>query len=332
MAGCGGDDDNRAVAPGRFHCAARSICVLSASSERVVGPFLLKRALHSRRGPTLLSLPLCRPSPTCPEIPLSSCPPGATAGDAAVLRRALGLDRPMSCPEYLGFLSRAIRGDLGQSIRYRASNLQLILGRLPATLLLTSIALLLALLVALPVGVMSALHRNGPIDAFGKLVALVGQAVPFFWMALMLILLFSLRLDLFPTSGYGTFAHVVLPAVTLSLGPMARMMRLLRASMLEVLSLDYVRTAHQRAPRERRRCQARPSERLATSRDGSRAANRNVAQRGRHHRKHFRVAGATGARAASRVGIVHRPGPGPGRGISVWMARMDFSADCAEDW
>lgn len=176
-------------------------------------------------------------------------PPGATKEDADVLRRALGLDKPVYV-QYLAFLSRVVRGDLGQSIRYRSPNLPLILGRLPATMLLTLAALTLALVVALPIGVLSAVHRNGPVDSFGRLVALGGQAIPFFWLALMLILIFSLRLDLVPTSGYGTIAHLVLPAVTLSMGPMARMMRLLRASMLEVLNQDYVRTARAKGLRE----------------------------------------------------------------------------------
>jgi peptide/nickel transport system permease protein len=176
-------------------------------------------------------------------------PPGASKADEDILRAALGLDKPIHV-QYLHFLRRAARGDFGKSIRYDVSNMSLILNRLPATIQLTLTALGIALAIGMPIGILSAVDRNGPIDFIGRLLALSGQAIPFFWLALMLILLFSLRLDLLPTSGYGTIAHVILPSITLAMMPLARITRLLRASMLEVLGEDYVRTARAKGLRE----------------------------------------------------------------------------------
>jgi ABC-type dipeptide/oligopeptide/nickel transport system permease component len=166
----------------------------------------------------------------------------ATEHDLAVLRHQLGYDAPAPV-RYARFLWQAIHGDLGTSLRYHLPALPLVLDRLPATLELSVAALGLALVVAVPAGIMSAYQPNSPIDQVGRAITLIGQAVPLFWLGIMLILICSVRLHLFPAAGKGGWSHLVLPAVTLGLYPMARIARLLRSSMLEALDQDYVRTA-----------------------------------------------------------------------------------------
>jgi len=121
--------------------------------------------------------------------------------------------------------------------------MDLVLERLPATFQLAGAGLLLALCVAIPAGIISALKRNTAIDYFSTVVALLGQAMPTFWLGIMLILVFSVRLNWLPSSGRGDIQHLVLPAVTLGLFTTARITRLTRSGMLEVLGQDYIRTA-----------------------------------------------------------------------------------------
>jgi peptide/nickel transport system permease protein len=169
-------------------------------------------------------------------------PPTATEEDRARFARQLGLDRPLHV-QYGVFLQRGLQGDFGQSLRYSQPALPLVLERLPATLELTLAALVVSLVVAIPAGVISAVRRNSPTDTLTMLGALFGQSMPVFWLGIMLILLFSVRLEVFPTSGRGTLAHLVLPAVTLGLYSTARVTRLVRAGMLEVIGQEYIRTA-----------------------------------------------------------------------------------------
>lgn len=169
-------------------------------------------------------------------------PPNATEEDRARFAHELGLDRPLPV-QYGVFLQRAIAGDFGRSLRYNQPALRLVAERLPATLELALAALVVSLVVAIPSGVISAVRRNTTVDNLTMLGALFGQSMPVFWLGIILILVFSVRLELFPTSGRGTFAHLVLPAVTLGLYSTARVTRLVRAGMLEVISQDYVRTA-----------------------------------------------------------------------------------------
>jgi peptide/nickel transport system permease protein len=121
--------------------------------------------------------------------------------------------------------------------------MQLVLERLPATFQLAGAGLLLALCLAIPAGIISAVKRNTAIDYFSTVVALLGQAMPTFWLGIMLILVFSVRLNWLPSSGRGGLQHLVLPAVTLGLFTTARITRLTRSGMLEVLGQDYIRTA-----------------------------------------------------------------------------------------
>jgi ABC-type dipeptide/oligopeptide/nickel transport system permease component len=157
-------------------------------------------------------------------------------------RRALGLDRPLP-QQFVIYLSRAAAGDLGTSLRHNRPVAQLIGERLPRTMLLAAAALALALVIAIPAGIVSALRRGTLVDRLAMVLAVAGQAVPIFWLALMLIWLFAVRLEWLPVFGSGTVLHLVLPAVSLSTIVLGRLARLVRSSMLEVLEQDYVRTA-----------------------------------------------------------------------------------------
>jgi peptide/nickel transport system permease protein len=169
-------------------------------------------------------------------------PPGATAEQIAKFKSDWGFDDPISV-QYWRFLSRAVHGDFGNSLRHGQPALPLIWDRLPATLQLTVTAMLLAICLAVPLGVLSATHRGSPFDLFAMLVALLGQSLPNFWLAIMMILLFAVTLGWLPTSGRGGPEHVVMPAVAIAISLMALLTRLVRSTMLEVLSEDYVRTA-----------------------------------------------------------------------------------------
>jgi ABC-type dipeptide/oligopeptide/nickel transport system permease component len=174
----------------------------------------------------------------------------ASLEDKQQLRAYLGLDRPL-IEQYLSFVAKAARGDLGFSFVQHTQVSDLILERLPATLELAAVGFVLALLIALPLGVIIALKRNSFTDYLVSGLALVGQASPGFWIGLMLVALFAVELRWLPVSGSGTAAHCVLPAVTLALQSAARLTRLVRASMINVLNADYVRTARAKGLRER---------------------------------------------------------------------------------
>jgi ABC-type dipeptide/oligopeptide/nickel transport system permease component len=157
-------------------------------------------------------------------------------------RHALGFDRPL--PEQFARWSiRAARGDLGVSLRSHRPVAGLIAERLPATVELTVAALLIAVVIAIPAGIVSAVNRGTWIDSVAMAGAVAGQALPVFWLALLLIAFFGVHLRWLPVYGHGTLAHLVLPAVSLSTIVLGRLARLVRSSMLEVLGQDYVRTA-----------------------------------------------------------------------------------------
>lgn len=166
------------------------------------------------------------------------------------LRRHLGLDRPL-LTQYALFVGRALQGDLGHSYVQGTSVAGLIAERLPATLQLAVAGFLLSLAIAIPLGIVIALKRNTIWDVVVTTLAMVGQSAPGFWIGLMLIAVFAVELRLLPVSGYGGFTYLILPAVTLALQSAARLTRLVRASMLEVLGADYVRTARSKGLRER---------------------------------------------------------------------------------
>lgn len=169
-------------------------------------------------------------------------PPDATAEDIRKFREDMGFNDPFIV-QYGRFLGGALRGDFGQSVRHGEPAFPLVLERLPATFQLSGAALLVALALAIPAGVLSAVRRNTLMDYVATVVALLGQSMPTFWLGIMLILVFSVQFNLLPSSGRGGLEHLVLPAVTLGLFTTARITRLTRSGMLEVLNQDYIRTA-----------------------------------------------------------------------------------------
>jgi ABC-type dipeptide/oligopeptide/nickel transport system permease component len=169
-------------------------------------------------------------------------PPDATAEDIAKFRTAMGFDDPWVV-QYARFLKGAVRGDFGESLRHGEPAMGLVLERLPATFELAGAGLLIALTLAIPAGIVSAVRRNTSVDYVSTVVALLGQAMPTFWLGIMLILVFSVRLNWLPSSGRGSLEHLILPAITLGLFTTARITRLTRSGMLEVLGQDYIRTA-----------------------------------------------------------------------------------------
>ena len=169
---------------------------------------------------------------------------------AAALRHELGLDKPFLF-QYVDFLQGLAQGDLGPSLRFRRSSWEIIGERLPSTLLLTVAAMGFALAVAIPVGILSATRPRSAVAVVGRLVTLVGQAVPLFWLGIMLVLIFSVKLHWLPSAGKTQFSSIILPALTLGLYPMARITRTLRASLLEVISREYMLTARSKGLTER---------------------------------------------------------------------------------
>jgi peptide/nickel transport system permease protein len=169
-------------------------------------------------------------------------PEDATREDRADLLRTLGLDRPVH-EQLVVFLSGAVRGDLGQSIRYRKPAVEVFFERLPNTLTLVPLSLIAAILVSVPLGVLAAVHRGTLIDRCCGAVAVLGIATPPFWLGIVLIYVFSIQLGWLPSARMGGPSHYVLPVVTLSAFLVAGMMRLVRSSMLEVLDSEFVKLA-----------------------------------------------------------------------------------------
>ena len=177
--------------------------------------------------------------------------PGASAADMAAMRHQLGLDRSLPV-QYWSFLTGLFRGDLGKSFYYRTPVLELYLSRLPNSLLLAAVAMAFSLLLGIPTGIMAAVRTGGWWDGAGKVFALLGLAMPSFWVGLLLILFFSVDLGWFPSSGSGTPLHLVMPAIALGWYFAAAHMRLTRSSMLEVLGSEYVKLARLKGLSERR--------------------------------------------------------------------------------
>lgn len=170
---------------------------------------------------------------------------GASPQEVAELRSRLGLDRPLPV-QYGAFLAGLVRGDLGVSLRYGTPVLDEIVARVPRTLQLAAVAMLVAVLVAIPLGVLAASFRGTPLDHAAMATALLGICVPNFWLGPMLALLFAVELGWLPVSGTGSPAHLVLPAVTLGAALAAVLARITRASMLDELHQPYVVAARAR--------------------------------------------------------------------------------------
>lgn len=170
-------------------------------------------------------------------------PENYTRQQIAEFRHAMGFDRPWYV-QYGDFLARAVRGDFGVSLRSQLPALPLVMERMPATLELAVAAMLLSLAVAVPTGIVAATHRRTVVDSASMVGSLVGQSAPGFWIGLMLILVFGVNLRWLPVSGRGGLSHLVLPGVTLAMYSMGRNARVVRASMLDALGHDFIRTAY----------------------------------------------------------------------------------------
>ncbi|MBB5179679.1 peptide/nickel transport system permease protein [Planomicrobium koreense] len=169
-------------------------------------------------------------------------PETATEAERDSLREAMGFNDPLPI-QYLNYLRDLVTGDFGDSFRYNTDALNLILERLPATLELAIASMIVAIIISVPLGILSAVKRNSFLDLFITGGAVLGKAMPSFWLGIMLILLLSVTFQFFPVSGRGTLGHLVLPAITLGTGIAAEMTRLIRSSMLEILGQDFIRTA-----------------------------------------------------------------------------------------
>lgn len=204
--------------------------------------FILRRlgdGLISILGATLIVFIITRLSGDPVALML---PPEAPPSAFKAMHQALGLDRPVIV-QYGIFLLHALHGDFGQSYRWQQPAIRLILDRLPATAQLAVAGLIFSLAVAVPVGVFSAVYRGGWIDRLGRIFAMLGQAMPAFWVGLLLILAFAVQLQWLPAFGYGGLGHLVLPAIALGWYPVAAMTRIVRSSMLDVLEADHIRLA-----------------------------------------------------------------------------------------
>ena len=174
--------------------------------------------------------------------PVALIMPEAPEADRARLRDALGLADPLPT-QFVRFVANAARGDFGQSFFHREPAFRLVVERMPTTLALTCLAVALALAIAVPVGIYSAVFRNTIGDHAATGVVFLGQSMPVFWIGIMLMLLFAVQWRLLPVSGWDRWSSMVLPAITLGAFTTPLFMRIIRSSMLEVINLDYVRTA-----------------------------------------------------------------------------------------
>ncbi len=168
--------------------------------------------------------------------------PMASQESIAQMRESLGLNKPLYI-QYFIFLKNTLQGDFGRSIRTNTPVIEEIFSRLPATLKLSTLGMLLAIIIGFPLGVLAALKQNTIIDTTSSFLALIGFSIPNFWAGLMLMLLLSVYIPVLPSSGYGSWQHLVLPSLTLAIQTIAVITRMTRSSMLEVIRQDYVKTA-----------------------------------------------------------------------------------------
>lgn len=176
------------------------------------------------------------------DVVLLLLPPDATEEQIEIMRREIGLDKPLYV-QYFMFAGKALKGDFGKSHRWEMPAMELITGRFPATIQLALSALAFSVTTALFFGVLSAVYQGSWFDNFGKIFALLGQAMPGFWVGLMFILFFAVKLGWLPAFGKGGLKHLILPAVTLGWYSVAAQTRMIRSAMLDVLDSDYIKTA-----------------------------------------------------------------------------------------
>ncbi len=177
-------------------------------------------------------------------------PKDATPEEFQAMRVHLGLDKPYIV-QYVVFITSMMHGDFGRSIRYEQPAMSLVLERFPATLELTVVAMAIALLIALPVGILAAVKKGSIFDTVGKVAALAGQSMPIFWVGIMLMWLFAVVLRILPPFGRGGIENLILPSVTLGWFVNATLMRVGRSSMLDVLDSEYIKLARVKGVPER---------------------------------------------------------------------------------
>lgn len=199
-------------------------------------------------GVTTLTFLLLHVTPGDPALLLAGS--DATGETVAAIRHSLGLDLPFHV-QYGRWLAHVVRGNLGVSLFDDRPVFETILGHLGPTVTLLALSLTAALLIAIPLGVMSAARRNSWVDNAARLLALLGVSMPSFWLALVLIIVFAYHFRLVPVAGSGTPAHLVLPVITLAAALTAPLVRLTRSSVLETLREDFVRTARAKGAPER---------------------------------------------------------------------------------
>ena len=176
------------------------------------------------------------------DLATSIAGPNATAEDIAAIRLAYGLDRPV-LTQFFDWVGRAITGDLGESYFFKARVSSLIADRMPVTLTLGLTGLVIALAISIPMGVLAAVRENTAFDRAVQIVALLGQAMPSFWLSLILMITFGLTLGWLPISGEGSWEHYVMPGIVLAFSAVPSLTRLTRAGMIQAMGSDYIRTA-----------------------------------------------------------------------------------------
>ena len=176
------------------------------------------------------------------DLAVSIAGPSATQADVEIVRKAYGLDRPLYV-QFFAWTGRALVGDFGQSYFFKDSVANLIQKRLPITLTLGLVGLSLALIISLPLGILAAIRENTWIDRSVTMFTMVGQAIPSFWLALILMIVLGLQLGILPISGTGTWQHFVMPGIVLAFTAIPALTRLTRSGMIEAMASDYIRTA-----------------------------------------------------------------------------------------
>lgn len=204
--------------------------------------YILRRVLQSVLALLAISMLVFCMSRMTGDPVMLMLPDDASPEDIAQLRHALGLDRPLPV-QYWVFLSRAVQGDFGRSIKGQMPVVDMLKERLPNSLKLGGVALGIAVLLAFPLGVVAAVHKGTALDTMANIVAVLGQSLPQFWVGIVLIQIFAVRLRWLPVAGVGSVWHYVLPAFTLGWFVVAGMMRLLRSSMLDILGSEFVKLA-----------------------------------------------------------------------------------------
>jgi peptide/nickel transport system permease protein len=204
--------------------------------------YIVRRFFQSLLALLVLSMLIFLMSRMTGDPTMLMLPDDATREDMVRLRQALGLDRPLPI-QYWVFLRNAVQGDFGRSIKGQMPVIDMIKERLPNSIKLAAVALCIAVLLAFPLGVVAAVKKDTALDTVANIVAVLGQSLPQFWVGIVLIQIFAVRLRWLPVAGVGSVAHYVLPAFTLGWFVVAGMMRLLRSSMLDVLGSEFVKLA-----------------------------------------------------------------------------------------